>query len=597
MKRTLSLVVCVCALTGIMAAQAGQTTTPRRTRTKTTTTTTVRTSTAKTNVAAEIQQMKAMLQQQQQEIEELKQQLATRDQSAQQAQQQAAAAASAAQQASSKADTAATQAAAAQDAANSLKSDVSDVQAKTASVATAVQEEQKKVTDMVESPLAIRYKGVTLTPGGFLAAETIYRSHGTGADVATPYNAIPLIGAGAYHNSEFFGSGRQSRITLLAEGKIKSAKLSGFYELDWLGSAVTSNNNASNSYVNRQRQLWGQVALDSGWTLTGGQMWSLVTETKKGLDNRTEALPSTWDPNYHIGFSWARQFAFRVVRNFNNKAWFGFALENPQTTLTAHGNASNFALGIPGNTVGLYNSLANYSLNVFPDIVVKGAFEPGWGHFEIFGVVSQFRDRIYPSSTSAAGASNDHRTGGGIGANARGTLAKKVDLGLHLFGGDGVGRYGASGFPDATVRPDGTLSLIHVLNGLGTVEIHTPRVDWFFNAGAEYAGRTWYLNSAGKPVGYGAPGFVNTSCDTEALPSAGSGFAFGVPPAATCTGDTRVTIQGTLGFAYKFYNGPKGRIQWGPQYSHLVRNTWSGTGGAPGTSLDMFYTSLRYYLP
>ena len=64
----------------------------------------------------------------------------------------------------------------------------------------------------------------------------------------------------------------------------------------------------------------------------------------------------------------------------------------------------------------------------------------------------------------------------------------------------------------------------------------------------------------------------------EALPTTNT--LFGVPAAATCTGDTRTTIQGTLGFAYKFYNGPKGRVQWGPQYSHLVRNTWSGTGGA-----------------
>jgi hypothetical protein len=30
----------------------------------------------------------------------------------------------------------------------------------------------------------------------------------------------------------------------------------------------------------RQRQAFGQVALDNGFTFTGGQMWSLVTETK-----------------------------------------------------------------------------------------------------------------------------------------------------------------------------------------------------------------------------------------------------------------------------------------------------------------------------
>ena len=83
--------------------------------------------------------------------------------------------------------------------------------------------------------------------------------------------------------------------------------LTGYYEMDWLGVGTTSNNNESNSYVNRQRQLWGQIATHSGWNITGGQMWSLVTETRKGLDNRTEALPMTIDPQYTVGFSWARQ--------------------------------------------------------------------------------------------------------------------------------------------------------------------------------------------------------------------------------------------------------------------------------------------------
>ena len=69
------------------------------------------------------------------------------------------------------------------------------------------------------------------------------------------------------------------------------AKLSGYYEADFLSAGITSNNNQSNSYTLRQRQVWGQAAFDNGFTFTGGQMWSLVTETKHGVDNRSEALP------------------------------------------------------------------------------------------------------------------------------------------------------------------------------------------------------------------------------------------------------------------------------------------------------------------
>lgn len=465
----------------------------------------------------------------------------------------------------------------------------------------AVPQQAVASTNDEPGPLAIRFKGITLTPGGFLAAETVYRQHGTGSDVNTPFNSIPFAGSGGYHTSEFFGSGRQSRITLLAEGKIASAKLSGYYETDWLSAGVTSNNNQSNSYTNRQRQLWGQAALNNGWSFTGGQMWSLVTETKNGLDNRTEALPSTIDAQYHVGFSWARQFGMRITKNFNNKAWFGFSLENPQILLGAHGQAANFVFGQAGTGGGLYNPTANYSYNVFPDMIFKAAFQPGWGHYEVVGIVSQFRDRIYPNATaatpSAAGASNDRQTGWGIGFNARGTIRKKLDVGLHFLGGDGVGRYGTSTLSDVTVRPDGTLAPIRAGQGLGTIELHTKHWDVYGNAGIEYADRTWFLNSSGKPVGYGSPLFSNAGCNLEVLPTGTNGFLPGAPSGSTCTADTRTVIQGTFGFYYKIYNGPKGKLQWGPQYSYLVRSMWTGVGGAPQARENMIFTGLRYYLP
>ena len=132
--------------------------------------------------------------------------------------------------------------------------------------------------------------------------------------------------------------------------------MTGYLESDFLGVGISSNNNQSNSYVLRQRQVWGQAALNNGWAFTGGQMWSLVTETKIGEDNRTEALPMTIDPQYTVGFSWARQYGFRVTKNFNNKVWAGFAVENSQETITTHGNVTDsFLLGSQGNAGGLYN--------------------------------------------------------------------------------------------------------------------------------------------------------------------------------------------------------------------------------------------------
>jgi hypothetical protein len=597
----------MCAILFLATGLVGQSSTapkPRKPRPATPTVTAADLQALKDAIASQ----QAALAQQQQQIQELRDQLHNRDQAAQQAQ-------SAAVDAASKADAAQAQATQQQQTVSELKGDVTDLKTNVASTVVTVQETQKNIS---APPTAIHVKGITITPGGFLAAETIYRSRALGSDINTPFNSVPMPGSSNSSMSEFFGSGRQSRISMLAEGRYKSVKLMGYVEGDFLSAGVTSNNNQSNSYSFRQRQAWGGAAFDNGWTITGGQMWSLVTETKHGADNRTEALPMTIDPQYTVGFSWARQYGFRVAKNFGNKVWFAVAAENPQATLTSHGNAANFLLGSAGTGGGLYNLNANYSFNPSPDIIAKLAFEPGFGHYEVFGVYSRFRDRIFPcedvSATAlcgssatpgpnATGAFNSSKNGGGVGANARWSFAHKhVDFGLHGLGGSGVGRYGTGGLSDVSVRANGTLELIRSLQGLTTLEFHTSKADVYLNAGAEYASRAAdYDPVTKKYVGYGSPFFNNTGCVTETGPGAG-GFLPGA--LSNCSSDTRVLIEGTAGVWFKLFDGSKeklnwGRIQFGPQYSYVVRNTWSGAKypNEPQGVDNMVFTSFRYYLP
>jgi len=603
---------------GASAAQAQQSTT-----TTTATTTRRRTTATRTDpaLAEQLNQLKQAIEAQQQQIQQLSQQIQSRDQQVQELQQKLDQSQAATSQAQSKADAAASQSAAQQDAVTSLKSDVADLKSNTTNSALALQETQKLIHD-AESPLAIHYKGINITPGGFLAAESVWRAHALGSDINTPFNSIPMPGAEADKLSEFFGSGRQSRVSMLAEGKLSNATLRGYVEADFLSAGITSNNNQSNSYTMRQRQMWGQAALSNGLSFTGGQMWSLVTETKKAMDNRTEALPMTIDPQYSVGFSWARQYGFRVVQNFGDKFWLGASIENAQAIFSASGNAQNFVLGSAGTNGGLYNASATYSFNPSPDFVFKAAAEPGFGHFEVFGVVRRFRDRIYPGATattpSAAGASNFATTAGGIGANARVSLVHKhIDIGGHFLGGDGMGRYGSSGLPDVTVNPNGTLALLKSAQGLGTLEFHASKLDVYFNAGGEFVGRHYQFNSAGKTVGYGSPTANNLGCYTEVvpgtpvggqLPTSSSGFLPANP--ANCTANTRNVLEGTAGFWYRFYKGPKGTIQVGPQYSYFMRNSWEACGTSaltgpcvnshftePHGNENIFETSFRYYLP
>jgi len=262
--------------------------------------------------------MQQVLDAQQQQINQLMQQVRTRDKTIDQLQQQVSQVQSAASQAKQKADAASSQANQAQQSeVTALKGDVTDLKENLTNTAASLQDTQKTMGEL-QSPIALRFKGITITPGGFLAAETVWRQRGLASDVNTPFNSLPFPGSSASNLSEFFASGRQSRVSMLAEGKLKDLKMAGYVEADFLSAGVTSNNNQSNSYTLRQRQMWAQAALH-GWTFTGGQMWSLVTETKKGVDNRSEALPMTIDAQYSLGFSWARQFGFRVAKSFGDK--------------------------------------------------------------------------------------------------------------------------------------------------------------------------------------------------------------------------------------------------------------------------------------
>ncbi len=550
------------------------------------------------SVSKQLQDMKDAISAQQQQIQQLQQQIQSRDQAIQQLQQQLA---------NLPAPAAPPPPPGCCDQVGALQHDVADLKTVTGNTANELQETQKRVSDL-ESPLAIHYKGITITPGGFLAAETVRRQRAEGADINTNLNGIPYPGSSQAHLSEFYGSGRQSRVSMLAQGKLDSMTMTGYVEADFLGAGTTSNNNESNSYVLRQRQVWGQAALHNGWSFTGGQMWSLVTETKVGEDNRTEATPLTIDPQYTVGFSWARQYGFRVVKNLNNKVWFGFSVEDSQETLTAHGNTANsFLIGSQGNSGGLYNaaingcsstlsgtpvssvtttcsSLANYSSNPSPDFVAKLAFQPGFGHYEIFGLLSEFRDRAFPNAgaakPSAAGAYNDSTWAGGGGANARWSMFQKhVDLGIHALGGNGTGRYGTSSLSDVTVNQYGNLVPIKNYQGLLTLEYHSPKWDWYGNGGFEYDTRTQFQNSKGLyNIGYGAINLSNLGCNTETLPSSGLTAGFNPGSLANCTADTKDIWEGTLGFWYKFYNGEKGRLQFGLQYSYLTKTAWAGEG-------------------
>ncbi|HTC75810.1 MAG TPA: hypothetical protein VK684_09560, partial [Edaphobacter sp.] len=459
----------------------------------------------------QIRELREQMQSQQAQIDALKQQNADKDAKLAAAQQSAQGAEAAAATAAAKVDSLTSSLSTNTEAVSSLKTTVTDLQSTSVGIAQTVSDTKKSISDQLDNPLALRYKGITITPVAFFAFETVYRSRSINSDVNTPFNSTPYPGAAQAHTSELNFSGRQSRVGGLFEGNTGPFKLSGYVEADFLSAGITSNDNQSNSYTLRQRQIWGQAATKEGFKVTGGQMWSLVTETKKSTDNRTENLPMTVDAQYHVGFSWARQPSIRFQQSFGNGFTGAFAIEQAEYIYSATNANANFFIGNLGTGGGLYSVAANYSNNVAPDIILKGTYDAKYGHFEIGALGRWFRDRYYPNQTltvpSATGGQNNTKMGGGGFLNIRMPATKYVDFGFHGLGGTGVGRYGTATLPDITVHPDGTLAPIKNWQGLVSIETHpNPKLDVFFYAGGEYAQRTVYLStlgsSSGKLIGY-----------------------------------------------------------------------------------------------
>ncbi len=592
MNSMLQKAVAVLALGGMCWAQAAPatsstTTTKTKTRTKT-----VRKSTAaepspvgaSSTTREELQELKQMLQQQQQQINQLQQQMAARDAQLQQTQQQLQQAQAAASDAQQKATTAQTTA----DDAKSTKAEVDSVKDTLTSTINTIQEDQKKMS-AVSNPEKIHYKGITITPGGFIAAETTFRNHAEQTDVLSSFNGIPYNGDPRDSLKEFRATARQSRLSLLAEGKVGSAKLTGYWEADFLGAAPTANENQSNSFTPRQRILFAQAAFDSGWSFTAGQTWSLDTMNKKNIEARGEWVPATIEAQYVVGYNFARLYTARVAKTFADKKITWAAAAENEAVLPS-GSIPATVIGLPGaagsaGTASLGNG-ANYTTAIAPDFITKLAFDPGWGHYEIKGIVRSFRDHVLNTTT------NNKEIGGAIGFGAILPLVKnKVDFIAQGQYGAGNSRYNDSGNADIIIRPDGAIEKVHSTNALVGFETHpTPKFDWYVYGGTEYQQRAWGIEGT-TTYGYGPSNATYSKCNANE-----STFSCGAP--------FKNLSQFTTGFWYRFYKGGYGTLQYGMQYSYTKKIGWWGLNGAAGSpsftpngDMHMVYTSFRYYIP
>ena len=351
--------------------------------------------------------------------------------------------------------------------------------------------------------ITLKMMGVNVKFGGFLAAEGVYRARNENSDISSKFQSIPLSNQVGYYQDETRFSARQSRINILAQGDYSpTIHLAGFYEMDFLGAASTANSAESNSYNPRIRHLYSTVDWDNyGLHLLGGQTWSLVTMNNHGITPRQEDIPLTIDAQYVPGFSWARQPQLRLVKDWNKTYWLAISIESPQTVAAT-----------PPNTVGTNSSLGqsgggsltnvNLSANTYPDLVIKAAYDPGWGHFEIFDLTRTFKSTLVDASGNVNG--NETTTtavGGGV---ILPLLSKQFSLQLSGMYGEGIGRYGSGQLPDVTQYANGEITPIRELQLLAGLNwTPTSALTIYGYYGWENAERR-DLASSGVAYGYGS---------------------------------------------------------------------------------------------
>jgi outer membrane murein-binding lipoprotein Lpp len=460
-------------------------------------------------------------------------------------------------------------------------------------------EVKSAVAAAVPSDGKIHYKGVTITPGGFSAFETVYRSKYQGADIGSSYGKIPFTNSPDAHQNELRFTARQSRYSALIQGDVSPGVTAGFYgEFDFLAGAQTANSNESNSFSPRIRHLYGQMDWnDAGWHILAGQNWSLLTLDAKGIVARSEVTPPTIEAQYVPGFSWARQPQIRVVKDFNKTFWVGVSLENPQTTFTGS-TPSGIVVGENAVPTSQFDNQTTTSLNHVPDVIGKVAFDGSAGvpvHAELFGIYRAYTDRTFVSAGNALGLpvgnSNKTATGGGFGGSVMVTAVPKIlDLQVSGMTGRGIGRYGSAQLSDVTLMPNGSIVALPETMALAGGTLHaTPWLDFYVFGGFEREDARYY-NAAGGHFGYGNPSSSVTSCFSEA--PLGSGNTIAAPGAC---GNLKQVDQITAGLWDKAYTGKFGQVRVGLQYSHTNLTSFSAVGGTPKTNDDMIFTSFRYY--
>jgi len=265
----------------------------------------------------------------------------------------------------------------------------------------------------------------TLSFGGFIDAD-FHVTHLSDGQIASTSiardfyipGATPIGGEDATF-TDF--TAEASRFFLKGTQDVGGKKVTGYFELDFLGSAQ-GNELVSNSYSPRLRRAYididGKLLIGQEWTTF--QNLSAIPESASFL-----ALPD--------GMVFVRQAQLR----YTSGNW-QFAIENPNTTSFNFGNVDD---------------------NVLPDFIARYNYKGDFGNVSIAGIARQLRADF--------GATEEEVFGWGLSAAGQIKVGAKDDIRFNITGGEGLGRYiGLAASRDTALDTNGDLEAITSYGGL-----------------------------------------------------------------------------------------------------------------------------------
>lgn len=211
-----------------------------------------------------------------------------------------------------------------------------------------------------------------------------------------------------------------SRFAMTAQKPVGDKTVTGYLELDFLGSAQ-GNELVSSSFSPRLRRAY----IDYGnWRL--GQEWSTFQNTSAIPESASFLVLSD-------GMVFVRQAQLR----YTHGNW-QFAIENPNTTSLNIGSRDE---------------------NLLPDVVARYNMKGDYGNISIAGIARQLRADLGPTEEETFGY--------GLSVAGRVKVGDKDDIRFNLTGGEGLGRYiGLAASRATALDPNGELEAIPSYGGL-----------------------------------------------------------------------------------------------------------------------------------